>query len=86
MTDLRFTFTATAPDQLAREVEDAKGLVEVFVVSYGRDTFGWWCSSRASARQRSGLGFYDLVQEIQAAYDAARDEVESEAAEELEDA
>ena len=84
--DLRFRFTAAAPEELARQVADAKALVGGFVVVYGRDGFGWWCSSPMSARQRSGLGFYELVDEVQAAYDAARDVAELEVADELEDA
>ncbi|MDG2571163.1 hypothetical protein P7L87_26780 [Vibrio parahaemolyticus] len=81
-----FTFTGATPEELARQVKEAKALVDGFAVAYGRDGFGWWCSSTASARQRSGLGFYELVEEVQAAYDAACDVAELEAADELEDA
>jgi hypothetical protein len=86
MRDYRFMFTAATPGELARQVEEAKALVDGFVVAYGRDSFGWWCSSPSSARQRSGLGFFELVEEVQAAYDAACDDAESEALDALEDA
>lgn len=82
--DLRFTFTAVMPDQLVAQISDAKVLVREFTVQYGHDPLGWWCSSPVIARHRSGLSFYELVEEVQAEYDAARDDAESEALDELE--